>query len=255
MNIDKFNPETGKALFRVKCNLEPNAFPAFSFLHAKSDSLMPKSVLMLEITRLCFGLIGLFCLAFLFLPVSRGSILLRLIDIPFEHAARYHVWLGHLTMVIFSLHGLFYVIAWTMKGTVIQEGIPRTDLWVGFWNNEQVQLISSLPFSHVHTQRHKYYNNKLHHNEIIPIAEPSRTWHGNRVQSHTFSEASKQCKPLRSTRIHLALRLLGHCRSIKRNMLITQNSSSYDFISKGRSWSTNHTFTGCCDKFSTTYQT
>ncbi|WOG82716.1 hypothetical protein DCAR_0101884 [Daucus carota subsp. sativus] len=85
------------------------------------QSLWEKSVLMLEITGLRFGLIGLFCLAFLFLPVSRGSILLRLIDIPFEHAARYHVWLGHLTMVIFSLHGLFYVIAWTMKGTLIQE--------------------------------------------------------------------------------------------------------------------------------------
>ncbi|XP_063939958.1 ferric reduction oxidase 7, chloroplastic isoform X2 [Daucus carota subsp. sativus] len=85
------------------------------------QSLWEKSVLMLEITGLRFGLIGLFCLAFLFLPVSRGSILLRLIDIPFQHADRYHVWLGHLTMVIFSLHGLFYVIAWTMKGTVIQE--------------------------------------------------------------------------------------------------------------------------------------
>ncbi|KAF2317263.1 hypothetical protein GH714_019165 [Hevea brasiliensis] len=31
-------------------------------------------------------------------------------DIPFEHATRYHVWLGHLTMLLFTLHGLFYVI-------------------------------------------------------------------------------------------------------------------------------------------------
>ncbi|KAK1386299.1 ferric reduction oxidase 7, chloroplastic-like [Heracleum sosnowskyi] len=84
-------------------------------------SLWEKSVWMLEITGLRFGLIGLFCLAFLFLPVSRGSVLLRLVDIPFEHAARYHVWLGHLTMLIFSLHGLFYVIAWTMKGELIKE--------------------------------------------------------------------------------------------------------------------------------------
>lgn len=79
---------------------------------------------MLEATGLHFGLIGLFCLAFLFLPVSRGSVLLRLVDIPFEHAARYHVWLGHLTMLIFSLHGLFYVIAWTMKGELIKEVSP-----------------------------------------------------------------------------------------------------------------------------------
>lgn len=79
---------------------------------------------MLEKTGLRFGLIGLFCLAFLFVPVSRGSALLRLVDIPFEHAARYHVWLGHLTMLIFNLHGLFYVIAWTMKGELIKEVSP-----------------------------------------------------------------------------------------------------------------------------------
>ncbi|KAL8116924.1 hypothetical protein AgCh_023198 [Apium graveolens] len=85
------------------------------------QSLWEKSVWMLEKTGLHFGLIGLFCLAFLFLPVSRGSVLLRLVDIPFEHAARYHVWLGHLTMLIFSLHGLFYLTAWTMKGELIKE--------------------------------------------------------------------------------------------------------------------------------------
>ncbi|KAL8139942.1 hypothetical protein V2J09_005963 [Rumex salicifolius] len=56
------------------------------------------------------GMIGLFCLAFLFIPVSRGSVLLRLVDIPFEQAARYHVWLGHLTMFVFTLHGMSYVL-------------------------------------------------------------------------------------------------------------------------------------------------
>ncbi|KAK6119123.1 hypothetical protein DH2020_047131 [Rehmannia glutinosa] len=80
-----------------------------------------KSVLMLELTGLRLGLIGLFCLGFLFLPVARGSILLRLIDIPFEHATRYHVWLGHLTMVLFTLHGLFYVIGWAIEGRLIHE--------------------------------------------------------------------------------------------------------------------------------------
>ncbi|KAL7001870.1 Ferric reduction oxidase 7, chloroplastic, variant 2 [Sarracenia purpurea var. burkii] len=81
-----------------------------------------ESYLMLELTGLRFGLIGLFCLAFLFLPISRGSILLRLIDIPFEHATRYHVWLGHLTMLIFTLHGLFYIIAWAVQGRLLREG-------------------------------------------------------------------------------------------------------------------------------------
>lgn len=82
---------------------------------------------MLEQIGLQFGLIGLFCLAFLFLPVARGSVLLRLIDIPFEHATRYHVWLGHLTMFLFTLHGLFYVIAWAMDGRLLEEVSSHPD--------------------------------------------------------------------------------------------------------------------------------
>lgn len=81
---------------------------------------------MLELTGLRLGMIGLLCMAFLFLPVARGSVLLRLIDIPFEHATRYHVWLGHLTMVLFTLHGLFYVIAWDIQGRLVQEVSPQT---------------------------------------------------------------------------------------------------------------------------------
>uniref|UniRef100_A0A5B7AER1 ferric-chelate reductase (NADH) n=1 Tax=Davidia involucrata TaxID=16924 RepID=A0A5B7AER1_DAVIN len=80
-----------------------------------------ESYLMLELSGLRFGSIGLFCLAFLFLPIARGSVLLRLIDIPFEHATKYHVWLGHLTMVIFTLHGLLYVVAWAMQGRLLRE--------------------------------------------------------------------------------------------------------------------------------------
>ncbi|KAL8527580.1 hypothetical protein ACS0TY_005438 [Phlomoides rotata] len=80
-----------------------------------------QSVLMLKLTGLRLGLIGLFCMTFLFLPIARGSVLLRLIDIPFEHATRYHVWLGHLTMFLFTLHGLFYAIGWTIEGRLIHQ--------------------------------------------------------------------------------------------------------------------------------------
>ncbi|KAJ4967456.1 hypothetical protein NE237_019305 [Protea cynaroides] len=80
-----------------------------------------KSLFMLELSGLRFGTIGLFCLAFLFLPIARGSILLRFINIPFEHATRYHIWLGHLTMMIFTLHGVCYVIAWAIQGTLLEE--------------------------------------------------------------------------------------------------------------------------------------
>lgn len=75
----------------------------------------------LEVSGLRIGSIGLFCLAFLFIPISRGSVLLRFIDIPFEHATRYHVWLGHLTMAVFTLHGIAYVVAWTMQGRLIEQ--------------------------------------------------------------------------------------------------------------------------------------
>ncbi|AES64681.1 putative ferric-chelate reductase (NADH) [Medicago truncatula] len=110
------------------------AFYAYTMqaLAAMSDQLSfrAKSLHMLEILGLRSGGIGLMCLAFLFIPISRGSVLLRFIDIPFEHAAKYHVWLGHLTMVIFTLHGLFYVIEWLMEGHLIQELLEWKDIGV-----------------------------------------------------------------------------------------------------------------------------
>ncbi|KAJ8420196.1 hypothetical protein Cgig2_021666 [Carnegiea gigantea] len=89
-----------------------------------------KSLFMLKRTGANLGMIGMFCLALLFLPISRGSVLLRLIDIPFEHATRYHVWLGHLTMALFTLHGLFYVIAWALEGKLMEELLEWRDVGV-----------------------------------------------------------------------------------------------------------------------------
>ncbi|KAK1360395.1 Ferric reduction oxidase 6 [Heracleum sosnowskyi] len=86
-----------------------------------------KCIYVLKLTGTRLGSVGLFCLAFLFLPVARGSVLLRLIDIPFEHATRYHVWLGHLTMLIFTLHGLCYVIVWMLHGRLIQKLLAWKD--------------------------------------------------------------------------------------------------------------------------------
>ena len=76
---------------------------------------------MLKHTGLRFGSIGLICIAFLFLPVARGLILLRLINIPFEHATRYHIWLGHLTMTLFTLHGGCYVYSWYLENRVLTQ--------------------------------------------------------------------------------------------------------------------------------------
>lgn len=66
------------------------------------------------------GFIGIICLNLLFLPVSRGSVLLRAIDIPFEHAVKYHMWLGHFMMTLFTLHGLSYIIAWYSEDRLIK---------------------------------------------------------------------------------------------------------------------------------------
>lgn len=79
---------------------------------------------MLALTGLRFGTIGMFFLAFLFLPISRGSVLLSIIDVPFEQATRYHVWLGHLTMCFFTLHGLCFVIAWALEGRLLDDVSP-----------------------------------------------------------------------------------------------------------------------------------
>lgn len=98
--------------FYIAQNIELSAF---------EPNFREKSLYVLKKTGLRLGSVGLFCMAFLFLPIARGSVLLRLINIPFEHATRYHVWLGHLTMTIFTLHGLCYVTVWYMHGHLIQK--------------------------------------------------------------------------------------------------------------------------------------
>ncbi|KAL6838309.1 hypothetical protein ACP4OV_031813 [Aristida adscensionis] len=111
---------------------------AMTYYTVESVSLVSKfhlpssfeSELILDVIGLRLGSVGLFCMVFLFLPVSRGSVLLRLIDIPFEHATRYHVWLGHLTMALFTLHGLFYVISWSMQGHLLEEMLEWKEIGV-----------------------------------------------------------------------------------------------------------------------------
>ena len=51
-------------------------------------------------------------MALLFFPVARGSSLLPLVGLTSEASIKYHVWLGHLAMVIFTAHGLCYIFFW-----------------------------------------------------------------------------------------------------------------------------------------------
>ncbi|GLJ11039.1 hypothetical protein SUGI_0141080 [Cryptomeria japonica] len=58
------------------------------------------------------GLVGTLCLAFLFFPVTRGSVLLQLLNTSFELSVKYHIWIAHVTMVIFTAHGVSYLLIW-----------------------------------------------------------------------------------------------------------------------------------------------
>ncbi|KAH7653463.1 Ferric-chelate reductase (NADH) protein [Dioscorea alata] len=66
----------------------------------------------LDSAALRLGLIGNLCCAFLFFPVTRMSSLLPLVGLTSEASIKYHVWLGHVVMLLFSAHGLCYIILW-----------------------------------------------------------------------------------------------------------------------------------------------
>ncbi|KAG8381272.1 hypothetical protein BUALT_Bualt06G0105300 [Buddleja alternifolia] len=66
----------------------------------------------LDSVALMLGLVGNICLAFLFFPITRGSSILRIIGLSSESAIKYHIWLGHTVLALFTSHGLCYVIFW-----------------------------------------------------------------------------------------------------------------------------------------------
>ncbi|MCE3214607.1 hypothetical protein HAX54_052860 [Datura stramonium] len=66
----------------------------------------------LESVALMLGLVGNICLAFLFFPVTRGSSILRLFGLTSESSVKYHIWLGHAVMTLFTAHCLCFIIFW-----------------------------------------------------------------------------------------------------------------------------------------------
>ncbi|CAN1793550.1 Ferric reduction oxidase 2 [Linum perenne] len=69
---------------------------------------------------LVFGFVGNICLAALFIPVARGSPVLPLFGLTSEGSIKYHIWLGHVTLFLFTLHALSYVILWTIQKRVFK---------------------------------------------------------------------------------------------------------------------------------------
>ncbi|XP_075488833.1 ferric reduction oxidase 2-like isoform X1 [Primulina tabacum] len=58
------------------------------------------------------GVTGNLCLTFLFYPVTRGSSILPMLGLTSESSIKYHNWLGHMAMTLFTLHGFLYIVYW-----------------------------------------------------------------------------------------------------------------------------------------------
>ncbi|XP_056158665.1 ferric reduction oxidase 4 isoform X2 [Syzygium oleosum] len=58
------------------------------------------------------GYIGNICWAFLFFPVTRGSSILPLVGLTSESSIKYHIWLGHISNLLFLLHTIGFIIYW-----------------------------------------------------------------------------------------------------------------------------------------------
>ncbi|XP_062149736.1 ferric reduction oxidase 4-like isoform X3 [Alnus glutinosa] len=66
------------------------------------------------------GYVGNICWAFLFFPVARGSSILPLVGLTSESSIKYHIWLGHLSMILFAAHAIGFIIYWAITHQVIQ---------------------------------------------------------------------------------------------------------------------------------------
>ncbi|CAL0308429.1 unnamed protein product [Lupinus luteus] len=97
------------------------------YLHTGFATITPQSAaaagtkvwaLKLKSAALRLGLIGNICLAFLFFPVARGSSVLPLFGLTSESSIKYHIWLGHIVMIIFTSHGLCFIIYWALTNQI-----------------------------------------------------------------------------------------------------------------------------------------
>ncbi|XP_031275080.1 ferric reduction oxidase 4-like isoform X1 [Pistacia vera] len=66
------------------------------------------------------GYIGNTCWAFLFFPVTRASSILPLVRLTSESSIKYHIWLGHLSNLLFVAHTVGFIIYWAMTDQMIE---------------------------------------------------------------------------------------------------------------------------------------
>ncbi|KAE8719724.1 Ferric reduction oxidase 3 [Hibiscus syriacus] len=75
-----------------------------------------------------FGGQGNICWAFLF-PVTRGSSLLPLIGLTSESCIKYHIWLGHVSNILFAAHTIGFIIYWAITDQMA-EILEWSKTWV-----------------------------------------------------------------------------------------------------------------------------
>ncbi|CAN4111559.1 unnamed protein product [Withania somnifera] len=97
-------------------------FSAFVYFHYSTISTYAATkgvqVWQARIDRLALviGLTGNICLTFLFYPVNRGSSILPLLGLTSEGSIKYHIWLGHMAMTLFTIHGFLFIAFWAVSG-------------------------------------------------------------------------------------------------------------------------------------------
>lgn len=74
------------------------------------------------------GVVGNVALSFLFFPVTRGSSLLPLFGLTSEACIKYHIWLGHIAMALFTAHGICFIIFWAITNEISEVIIIHTIL-------------------------------------------------------------------------------------------------------------------------------
>ncbi|KAM7260799.1 hypothetical protein ACFE04_026274 [Oxalis oulophora] len=98
-----------------------------TYIHNWFASITPQYTAMLEVkawqakledSAVILGVVGNICLAFLFFPVTRGSTVLPLFGLTSESSIKYHIWLGHIVLTLFTAHGLCYIIFWAVTNDI-----------------------------------------------------------------------------------------------------------------------------------------
>ncbi|KAF6254932.1 hypothetical protein COO60DRAFT_273403 [Scenedesmus sp. NREL 46B-D3] len=64
-------------------------------------------------------------LVLLFYPITRGSVVLQALRLPYPEAIRYHRWLGHIVCLLVLLHGVMYNGTWICQGTWVAEALEQ----------------------------------------------------------------------------------------------------------------------------------